>query len=481
MISSRPIFHLLKVSLEAKSAHAIHTGHGDTVHDSLVMRDANGLPTLSGSSLAGVLRHEYQRQCGEQAAKDLFGYANGGEGQTSWLNVTCGLAHNSLNQAQEGLLTERQLSDPLYSALSDSKLIVRQRVRLNDKGSSVDAGKFDVTLVPAGTRYSFIISYWGDGSESSNQQWSNLLKLFIDQNIRVGHGTNSGYGLFETVALYEAVWDLTTEQGQVAYCGHSRTRMNYEGMESILFKGSSNSSLSRLSAELNLVAESAWRVGGGEQYLNEEASAGENDRNRAPDMLPMHEAKIYWKQDQNNKQIGEIGRQQYLLPASAVKGAIRHRVTYHYNCLTSCFVDDNLAHDTSDSPAVASLFGYAKDDQSNSGIIAFHDVYLDSQKQQVLMHNKIDRFTGGVVNGALFNENVLWKSNIKITLDIIDPNKVNDPDIKLALQRSLDDLANGWLPLGASGSRGLGTFLSCDDKGVQWSDNQKWIEMKETV
>ena len=474
MISSRPIFHLLKVTLEAKSAHAIHTGHGDTVHDSLVMRDANGLPTLSGSSLAGVLRHGYQQQHGEQAAKSLFGYANSEDGQTSWMNVTWGLVHNSNNQAQEGLLRSAQLNDPLYTELSDAKLIVRQRVRLNDKGSSTDSGKFDVTLIPAGTRYSFSISYWGDGSDESNAQWQNLLKLFTEQNIRIGHGTKSGYGLFKAVTLHKAVWDLSTDSGQQAYCDRGRTRMSYKHMDSISITAS-GSSPAQLSASLDLTAESAWRVGGGERYLAGDSLSNDS---RDPDMLPMHEAKIYWKEKSDGTQVGEMGEQQYLLPGSAIKGAIRHRVAYHYNCLNACFVDDNSAYKAEDSPAINALFGFAKDSDSSAGVLAFQDIYLDHQKQQVQIHNKIDRFTGGVINGALFSENVLWHSSIQIKLDVTNPDKVTDPNIKLALHKALTDLANGWLPLGASSSRGLGVFLSKDGKGVQWSDNQAWIKSK---
>lgn len=480
MISSRPIFHLLKVTLEAKSAHAIHTGHGDTVHDSLVMRDANGLPTLSGSSLAGVLRHEYQRQYGESATQALFGYANGQDGQTSWLNVTWGLAHNSLNQAQEGLLTSTQLDDPLYTELSDTKLIVRQRVRLNDRGSSVDSGKFDVTLVPAGTRYSFSISYWGDGSDESNKQWSRLLKLFVERNIRIGHGTKNGYGLFEAVALHQSVWDLTTDEGQSAYSNRGRTRMDYEYMEPLSAQPELDGYEipTQLSASLELSAESVWRVGGGERYL---ADASSYDDDRDPDMLPMHEAKIYWTNKPNGTQVGEIGEQQYLLPASAIKGAIRHRVAYHYNCLTSRFVDDDSAYESDESPAITALFGYAKDNEARAGILAFQDIYLEKQKQQVLMHNKIDKFTGGVINGALFSENVLWHTSIRIKFDVVNPDKVTDPDIKLALHKSLTDLVNGWLPLGASASRGLGVFLDKDNKGIQWSDDQTWIETRGAV
>ncbi len=161
MISSRPVFHLLKVTLEAKTAHAIHTGHGDTTHDSLVVRDANGLPTLVGTSLAGVLRHQYQHQYGEKSAQSLFGYANGNDGQTSWLNIGWGLVHNSQNKAKEGLLTDSELADSLLDLLKNDKPIVRQRVRLNDKGTSVDSGKFDVTLIPAGVRYSFLVKLLG--------------------------------------------------------------------------------------------------------------------------------------------------------------------------------------------------------------------------------------------------------------------------------------------------------------------------------
>ena len=234
----------------------------------------------------------------------------------------------------------------------------------------------------------------------------------------------------------------------------------------------------QLSASLELSAESAWRLGGGERYL---ANASSYNDDREPDMLPMHEAKIYWTKKPNGTQVGEIGEQQYLLPASAIKGAIRHRVAYHYNCLTSRFVDDDSAYESDESPAITALFGYAKDNESRAGILAFQDIYLETQKQQVLMHNKIDKFTGGVINGALFSENVLWHTSIKIKLDVVNPDKVTDPDIKLALHKSLTDLANGWLPLGASASRGLGVFLDKDNKGIQWSDNQTWIETRGAV
>lgn len=113
MIAARPFYCLTRVTLEALSAHGIHSGQGDTTHDVLLVRDANGLPALPGSSLAGVLRHAYREQHGQQAAGRLFGQL-GPQAQPSWLSVSWGLVHDSLNRPCEGLLTDADLQDPYF-------------------------------------------------------------------------------------------------------------------------------------------------------------------------------------------------------------------------------------------------------------------------------------------------------------------------------------------------------------------------------
>lgn len=467
MISSRSNFHILKVVLEAQSAHAIHTGHGDTTHDSLIVRDANGLPTLSGSSLAGVLRHQYQQYFGEQQTQALFGYAKGAEGQSSWLNIAWGLVHNSKNVAQEGLLNKEQLADPLFTKLLDAKPIVRQRVRLNEYGTTQDSGKFDVTLVPAGVRYTTWISYWCDGSEQSRSQWQDLRNMLVQHPIRIGQGTRNGYGLFNIEALYQADWDLKTPEGQRAYQQRSRQRANHQGLNAIDL----TENLVGVRASLNLTAESTWRIGGGEQYL------GENTAERIPDLLPMHETKIEWKNGQGKF----VEKDLYLLPASAIKGALRHRIAFHYNCLNGVFIDENDDVGTDENHAVKTLFGFTHDQNAQAGLVAIQDIYLSQQATQTVTHNKIDRYTGGVIRGALFSEQVLWNSEISIKIEILQPQKTIEPSIKQALALSLEDLAQGWLPLGASGSRGLGVFTDESGLGVQWSDQKQWLESGETA
>lgn len=463
MISARPNFYVLKLVLEAQSAHAIHTGHGDTTHDSLIVRDANGLPTLSGSSLAGVLRHQFQQQFGEVSSKKLFGYAQGEKGENSWLNISWGLVHDSKNQAHEGLMSQASIDqDQILSFLKDQKPIVRQRVCLTDLGVTDGTGKFDVTLVPAGTRYSTCISYWCDGSDESKQHWSHLLALLNSHALRLGQGTRNGYGLFKIVQMYQAHWDLTTVEGRQGYCQRSRSRADHSGLSEVVL---TQQSLGNVTASLQLKAEAGWRIGGGEKYL------GNNQNDRIPDLLPMHETRIIWKNDQAHL----IDQDQYLLPATAIKGAIRHRVAYHYNCLNGLFAEDNNTLNTDQNPAVVKLFGYTEGQQAQAGLLSFKDIYLTEQQVQTMTHNKIDRYTGGVIRGALFSEVVLWQSEIHVEIDVLQPEAEVDPTIKQALALSLEDLTQGWLPLGASGSRGLGVFTDHTGHGTQWSDQQQWL------
>ena len=457
MIASRPIYCLARVTLQALSAHGIHSGQGDTTHDVLLVRDANGLPAIPGSSLAGVLRHAFRQQLGESACGLLFGQF-GSNANPSWLNVGWGLVHDSKNQPCEGLLEARQLADPLLQLLQDAKPLVRQRVRLDHTGTASDTGKFDVTLIPAGVRYTSWLGYWCDGSEASQQQWQELLQLLASQPLRLGHGTRSGNGHFAVSELLHASWDLRTPEGYKAYAGRPRQRNQQHGLQAL----TPQPAASALQVSLQLQAEAGWRIGGGEHSLQQ--------HDKEPDLLPQHELLVQWNGSQ-----ASISQHLHLLPGSAVKGALRHRLAYHYRCLTGDFAGSGSSASTEDCPAVTTLFGEAKDDQGQAGLLVFHDLQLRDTRTGVLMHNRIDRFTGGVINGALFCEEVLWQTPLDLRISLLPGVECVEPAMRQALQRTLEDLASGWLALGAGSSRGLGSFCNPDGLGPQWSDCGEWI------
>lgn len=458
MIATRPFYCLARVTLEALSAHGIHSGQGDATHDVLLVRDANGLPALPGSSLAGVLRHAYGERHGQQAAGRLFGQL-GAQAQPSWLSVGWGLVHDSRNRPCEGLLDEAELDDPLLALLQDSKPLVRQRVRLEHTGAASDGGKFDVTLIPAGVRYTSWLGYWCDDSEQSHQHWRDLLALLDGAPLLLGHGTRSGNGHFRVQDVTQARWDLRSAEGRHAYVNRPRSRRETGGLQPL----QRTAGQAPLQVELTLQAEAGWRIGGGERSLNE--------HDKLPALLPQHEFCVHWQNDQ-----AQLGQHYHLLPGSALKGALRHRVAYHYRCLSSDFAGMGSDPAAEACPAVVQLFGSAEGDQGAAGLLLFQDLRLKGDST-VLMHNRIDRFTGGVINGALFSEEVLWQTPLTLRIGTLHPQRLNKVDAlaRQALQRALEDLANGWLPLGAGGSRGLGVFSDPSARGPQWSDDGAWI------
>lgn len=467
MIVNRSYYCLARVTLEAVSAHGIHSGQGDATHDVLLVRDANGLPALPGSTLAGVLRHAYRERYGSEAAKNLFGHL-GFNAHPSWLHVTWALVHDSHNRPMEGLQTNAG-DDPLLAFLQDSKPLVRQRVCLEHTGAARDKGKFDVTLIPAGVRYTSFIGYWCDGSEASYQEWQRLIGMLGGQALHVGHGTRCGNGLFRVSELAQARWDLRTPEGRKAYVGRPRSRRDRHTLQAVAARPEDT-----LHVTLNLQSESAWRIGGGERSLK--------PHYKEPDLLPQHELRVSWHKGTNKDTDADTARiehQQHLLPGSAVKGALRHRVAYHYRCLTGEYAGSGASPRTDDCPAVISLFGQAEDTNAQGGVLFFHDLFMQSESI-VLMHNRIDRFTGGVINGALFSEEALWRTPLTLKINLPDPRSLAHVDAaaRQALQRALEDLSNGWLPLGAGGSRGLGVFSNPDGLGPQWSDAGVWINQE---
>lgn len=484
----RSHFCLARVTLEARSAHGIHSGQGDVTHDVLLVRDANGLPALPGSSLAGVIRSAYRQCIGAEDADLLFGYRNRGDedGQASFLTVGWGHVHDSQNHPVEGLSPDAA-SDPLLSFLLNDKPLLRQRVRLTHTGTAEETGKFDVTLIPAGVRYTTLISYWCDGSEPSRQRWQNLLALLGSPVLRIGHGTRSGNGHFEVVELLQNRWDLRTQIGRQGFTDRPRSRTNREGLApaepaalpKLDVSGTSVPPVG-LQVRLDLAAEAGWRVGGGERSISgaRHDKDDKHDKNqKEPDLLPQHEICVHWQDDR--AEFGETRQSQHLLPGSAVKGALRHRVAYHYRCLTGAFAgtDSVLPHPEA-CPAVQQLFGHAEGKDGIAGVLGFHDILLKDTATALLMHNRIDRFTAGVINGALFSEEVLWQTRLELRISILPGAERVEATTWRAFERSLDDLANGWLPLGASGSRGLGVFSCVDEKGLQWSDEGQWISAR---
>ncbi len=459
MIYSKPFFYIARLVLETGTPLSIASGRTDGIADNLIVRDANGLPTIPGSSLAGVLRHSYQRfyDSNKKDAinpNDLFGSEKQASedretGQPSFVHVSWGCLHDKNDNPVEGLL------DPDASCWEDDEIIKdalqstpirREHVKLNHRGVS-DAkqqGKFDRTSLTTGHRFSVELSLWS--KDDDELCWQQLLDLIKRPDFRLGGGTRRGLGKLKIVRCHIGKFNLRNSKDFGKFGKLTQCLADIESLER-LEELEPKTQLETI--KINLTPLDGYRFGGGTEHLIQNGQA---------DMLAVTENCVTW----DNPEATITSEKQIVIPASSIKGALSHRVAYHYNILDHKFADRidlaDFKNYTEGNEAVKALFGYVNEDteEAQIGSLIFDDVYLarNTEDNQVTeyAHNCIDRFTGGVRDGALFFEEIITDKQL-LNFDITVVNKP-EPKIWQALELSLNDLIEGRLALGAGGGRG---------------------------
>jgi len=476
MNESRTHRFLARVTIEFTTPFHIGSGSGGIVSDAMVVADANGLPALPGSSLAGVLRSEFGKRHTADRTNEIFGSQDRSDGQGSPLSVSWGCIHDSNNRPVEGLAGSERLNDAvLLNALDSVKGEVyrRDHVRLGPRGAVEGRGKFEESYVCAGHRFSFELEL--AGSKADRETWEVLLGILCNGSLRIGGKTRRGFGAFRAVSVRTAEFDLS--KTLTGYCEYP-IRLVDDTAELVDWdKCSGGTEENSVFAELELEPEGYWMFGMGEDPVEMEHPA---------DMASVRDTIIQWPgEDGPPRIVPDV----LVIPGSAVKGAISHRVAFHYNSITGVFAD--LLEDRTDiekpNHAVQQLFGSITnaenqdpdggDSGGSRGRILIDDVFLSDGQypSQRVPHVSLDRFTGGAktLSGALFSERPLWKGDpITLRLTISERGGV-EPDVWKALELTLDDLAGGRLQMGGGSGRGLGFFRA--PKGVSWSDGGNWI------
>jgi len=212
-----------------------------------------------------------------------------------------------------------------------------------------------------------------------------------------------------------------------------------------------------------------------------------------------------WDSDQLEAEYPFV--EKFVIPGTSIKGALAHRTSFHYNKENGNFVENlieqretntessmdlsgykleetteglerqkkelkaylksleieqqnNALFDKvvgSNNEGVKSLFGKAKTsevDTGTSGSIIIKDIYLPiATPQTIFYHNKIDRYTGGTIDSALFSERVLSIDEISLCIKYKE-----GIDLKY-FEMALTDLKMGMLPLGGLVNKGHGVFV----------------------
>lgn len=440
--------HLARVVVEADTPIAIGTGREDIVTDAPVVRDVNGLPYIPATSLTGVIRHALG--IGKEDKNVVFGYHDKNGGQGSRLILTDAVMIGKEGKAMDGICNIP--NDEFYSHYIEKN--VRQHVRITDKGvaDTEGYGKFDNEVVYKGTRFVFEMELLSDDPEV--EDFENSLKQLYDETFRIGSGTRCGYGKLKVVWCERVTLDLMDAEDLKAYLKKSSClSSSWEFKKSqMLEEGRTSASTEWTKYRLELEPLDFFLFGSG---------MGDEDA----DNTPMTDIVVEW----NEQGKPCFSKQKTLIPATSVKGALAHRTAYHFNKRKGIFAENLKSKEERNkyvggcNDAVQALFGASVDDVANKrgkrGNVILSDVIQHEVETKVFHHNKIDYFTGGTIDGALFQEKSIWGKGKIYELEILVDNKaLADEDVKWAFEQSLRDLCEGLLPLGGVTGRGNGVF-----------------------
>src|SRR5258708_26416668 len=91
-------------------------------------------------------------------------------------------------------------------------------------------------------------------------------------------------------------------------------------------------------------------------------------------------------------------------------------------------------------------------------MIRVPDARVRGEVRACRTHTAIDRFTGGVLDGALYTMEVLEAGELTVRVDLFgDDPAVPLEQIRAVLRLVLEDLNDGIIGLGGGGPRGHGT------------------------
>jgi CRISPR/Cas system CSM-associated protein Csm3 (group 7 of RAMP superfamily) len=318
------IIYYARLTVEAASPLRIGSGRQGLTVDQLVARDAYGLPYLPGTSIAGCLRSTLLPNPAIDADK-LFGFQGKNAGQGSQLIISSGHLIGGDGQVvgESGGLPV--WSDAFLTQLSSAYLPLRDHVRINHRGVAEKHGKFDSQVVPRGARFVFDLSL--SGSPEEEALWGEVLDQFRQPFFRLGGGTRKGFGKLRVEEYKQRTFDLTDGSQRKAYLDLSSSLAGpLPGFSSTRPAPASAPEIGPWKLyELTLTARDYFSFGQG--YGDDKV------RNR-----PKREPIVKWENGRPKFYAADDAP--YLLPATSIKGALRHRTAFHYNKETDVFIED---------------------------------------------------------------------------------------------------------------------------------------------
>lgn len=391
-----------------------------------VLKDAKGIPYIPGTSLGGVLRHYFRERLGADFNLEQIESFWGSE-KASESRLQSSLFVYDLHPMDNG----------------NVNVVVRDGVALNELGVAQDKKKYDYEIVEPGAAFDFraeIVLREAFDQNVFLRIIAFIMSSLENGEIALGAMTTKGFGRCRLEEGECRVFDFSKERDALSWL--ARDIQNGQKVDLKSFVASKKTS-GDFAAKISLSLKSSLIV---RSY---------SSRPEDPDAV----------------HINSGGHP--VLPGTSIKGAIRARAERIMKTL------GGNQNDLKNLFGWVSEDGKAATDKCRSRFIVEESLMFESEiskEQQTRI--KIDRFTGGVIDGALFNSMPVWSKDTETpTLTIsLRVHKCEEWEAGL-MMLIIKDLWNGDLPIGGEKAIGRGVFsgvsVDIDFKGDSYKIARK--------
>jgi len=400
-------------------------GEEETFVDMPILRDAlEGKPLLSGTTLAGALRNALTER--------IEGYFPSDEPN----EVVClfGAKRESEEGGQSPLI--------VFDALSDvGAAEIRDGVAIDERyGTAAPHKKFDYEVLPRGTTFGVRVDLLVPDEENEKklvELLGSALQTFAEEG-RLGMRRSRGLGRF-SVKWKAKRYDLTSRKGWLEWLKSDHTKPLPDG-----------EFVSDIWGVLKKAAPSDWG----------ELQPIEDRRERVVLKLALSlDGEILVR---SSGPLIAAGSQKDLpdavhlrsggepvLPGTSLAGVMRA----HALRVAKLVLGNNECAEV----LVESIFGFTKkgergEARAQASRLRVEETLISGGGSRNSTRIAIDRFTGGVAEGALFSEQVHQGGTARVVMELRNPN----PGEVGLLLLVLKDILDGWLPVGGATSVGRG-------------------------
>ncbi|MBD2410385.1 hypothetical protein FACHB389_01420 [Nostoc calcicola FACHB-389] len=408
------------------------SGDNDSDIDLKILRDSiENKALLMGSSIAGGLRN-YLR-----------------EYQNSYENLEESLLFGGQRSDEDGDQSLLVVNDALSTELIQAEL--RDGLKINSITRTAEPkAKYDLEFIEAATQFHLCFELLIETNrEQLVKELVTVLKGLESGAISIGMKKHRGFGRCHVTEWQVWEFDLRKPDERLGWLNFEHWQPgllpNHPTHESIekalgLFLDEKEDKRDRLTINATFTLATPLLI-----------RSGQASSDKAPDVVHL-----------KSRRDGEL---QPVLSGTSLAGVLRHRAERIVNTLhkNTSIIDEIFGVD----------FSKDKTKKAKASRLIVHESVIKETNDLVQNRIAIDRFTGGALHGALFNEQPIFgsdKTELKLELELRQP-KSHEIGLLLLL---IKDLWTGDLPVGGTSSIGRGRLQGKEAKITLASENKIW-------